>query len=135
VAGNRQGDGGFYRVRATGKPANLPIGLRARANGIEIQFTDPLATASGNDPRNYAVKVWSLKRSANYGSPHVNEHSLNVTSATLAADNKMVFLEIPELEPTRGMEIGCTLRGVDGAAFTRTIHNTIHQFGNTHRGE
>ena len=128
-AGNRQGDGGFYRVRATGKPANLPIGLRARTNGLEMQFTDPLATVSANDPLNYAVKVWSLKRSANYGSPHVNEHSLSVTKATLAADHKTVFLDIPELGPTWGMEIKCTLRGADGESFTRTIHNTIHQLG------
>jgi cytochrome c5 len=130
-AGNRQGDGGFYRIRATGKPANLPIGLRARVNGIEIQFTDPLATAPANHSRNYAVKVWSLQRSADYGSPHVNEHSLNVAGATLAADNKTVFLEIPDLEPTWCMEIQCTLRAADGAPFTRTIHNTIHQLGNT----
>jgi hypothetical protein len=133
-AGNRQGDGGFYRVRATGTAANLPIGLRARTNGVELQFTDLLTTASANDPRNYAVKVWSLKRSANYGSPHINEHSLSVTKATLAPDNRTVFLEIPELEPTWCMEIKCALRSRDGGTFTRTIHNTIHQLGAAQRG-
>jgi hypothetical protein len=33
------------------------------------------------------------------------------------------------------MEIKCTLRGSDGASFTRTIHNTIHQLGTAAPGE
>jgi hypothetical protein len=134
-AGNRQGDGGFYRVRATGKPAYLPISLHAGLKGVEIQFTDPLARDAAVDPGNYAVKIWSLKRSANYGSKHINEHDMEVTKATLTADNKSVFLEIPGLQPTWCMEIKCTLRGSDGASFTRTIHNTIHQLGTAAPGE
>ncbi len=126
-AGNRQSDGGFYRVRATGKPAFLPVGLHARAGGVEIQFSDPLNPASASDPKNYAVKVWSLKRTANYGSKHIGEHSLRVASAKLASDNRSLFLAIPELQPTWCMEIKCDLRGADGAMVTRTIHNTIHQ--------
>ncbi|MEO8425490.1 MAG: DUF6797 domain-containing protein, partial [Verrucomicrobiota bacterium] len=128
-AGNRQADGGFYRVRATGKAANLPVDLHARANGIEIRFTDALDPASANAPQNYAVKVWSLKRSADYGSKHIDERILNVTNATLAADKRSVFLEIPELHPTWCMEINCSLSGADGPPFTRTMHNTIHQLG------
>ena len=128
-AGNRTADGGFHRVRATGKSAYLPIGLRARTNGVEIQFTDPLNSASATNTQNYAIKVWSLKRSANYGSPHVNEHSLKIGGATLADDQKTVFLNIPGLAPTWCMEIKASLQGADGASFIRTVHNTIHQLG------
>src|SRR2546430_5850138 len=67
-AGNRQADGGFYRVRATGKPAHAIVGLNARLQQIELQFTDALDPASATNPANYAVKVWSLERTANYGS-------------------------------------------------------------------
>jgi cytochrome c5 len=125
-AGNRQADGGFYRVRATGKASWLPIGLHARTNGMEIQFSDALDPGSANDPKNYAVKVWSLKRSADYGSKHIDEQSLNVAGATLALDRKTVFLKIPELRPTWCMEIKCALRGADSTDFTRTVHNTVH---------
>ncbi len=45
----------------------------------------------------FVVKVWSLKRSADYGSKHIDEHSLKVAAATLAMDKKTVFLKIPEL--------------------------------------
>lgn len=126
-AGNRQSDGGFYRVRATGKSSFLPVGLHARADGVEIQFSDPLDPVSASDPKNYAVKVWSLKRTANYGSKHIGEHSLRVASARLAADKRSLFLAIPELQPTWCMKIKCDLRSADGAPFTRTLHNTIHQ--------
>lgn len=128
-AGNRHGDGGFYRIRPTGKPAFLPVALRARVNEIEIKFTDPLDPDSAADPSNYTVKTWGLKRSANYGSPHLNERNLPVRSVVLASDRQTVFLEIPELHPTWGMEIQCRLSGANGESFIRTVHNTIHALG------
>jgi cytochrome c5 len=128
-AGNRQADGGFYRVRATGKASYLPVGLRVRSNGIAIRFSDALDPLSAKDTDHYAVKVWSLKRSADYGSKHFNERCMTVNHATLAPDQKSVLLEIPGLSPTRCMEIRCNLRGADGTPFTRTLHNTIHQVG------
>jgi cytochrome c5 len=128
-AGNRTADGGFYRIRATGKPAYLPIGLQARTNQLELEFTDPVDPQSAKDARNYAIKIWGLRRSSNYGSPHIDEHDLKVTKATLGSDRKRVVLEIPDLQPTWGMEIKFNLRGADGASFSRTVHNTIHQLG------
>ena len=128
-AGNKQGDGGFYRIRATGKPSYTVTGLHAHPQHVEVKFSDALDGTAANDIANYAVKVWSLKRSAQYGSRHINEHALKVTSAKLAGDNKSITLTIPELAPTQGMEIRCKLRGADGAIFSRTIHNTIHQIG------
>ncbi|MFO0850585.1 MAG: hypothetical protein U0871_18800 [Gemmataceae bacterium] len=126
-AGNQTQAGGFYRVRYTGKPADLPVGLKATADGVEITFTDPLDAASAADPRNYGVKVWGLKRSQNYGSKHVNERPLTVSAAALSADGKTVRLTIPDLAPTWGMEIRFRLTGHDGRPVTGTIHNTIHE--------
>jgi hypothetical protein len=128
-AGNRQGDGGFYRVRWTGKPVHLPVELHARRGGIEIGFSEPLDLNAASDPQNYAVKAWSLARSANYGSKHIGEHNLAVARAKVAEGGKSVFLDIPGLQPTQCMEIKCTLRAADGTPFSRTLHNTIHQLG------
>jgi hypothetical protein len=128
-AGNRTADGGFHRIRATGKPIHLPVELHARTNSVELKFTEALDPASANDPQNFAVKVWSLKRSANYGSPHVNEHALTIRGATLGPDRKTIVLNIPDLAPTWCMEIKASLHGADGAPFSRTLHNTIHQLG------
>ncbi len=128
-AGNQTAPGGFYRVRYTEKPSDLPIGLKATANGVEIAFTDALDATNAADPKNYEAKVWGLKRSQNYGSQHIGEKSLPVTKATLAADGKSVRLEIAELTPTWGMEIKYRLKGHDGRAIAGVLHNTIHAMG------
>lgn len=128
-AGNRQSDGGFFRVRATGKPAWLPISLHARIHSMEIGFSDPLDGNFASLPANYLVKVWSLQRTANYGSKHIDEHPIAVTKAAVQADGKTVVLEIPGLQPTWCMEIKASLRGADGTPFIRTVHNTIHALG------
>jgi len=134
-AGNRQDDGGFFLVRAIGKATHLPLSLHARRNAIDLHFTDALDPASANNANNYAIKVWSLKRSADYGSKHFNEHTLSISKASLATDQKSVSLEIPELQPTWCMEIKCVLQAATGEKFTRTIHNTIHQLGSAHEAQ
>lgn len=125
-AGNRTRDGGFYRIRATGRAMYLPVGLHANSTGVELTFTDALDVNAAQDVKNYAVKIWSIKRTANYGSDHFNEQVLQVTNATLSADGKTVQLAISDIRPTWCMEIQCNLRVKNGAAFTRNIHNTIH---------
>src|SRR5207302_2847665 len=48
-AGNQTAPGGFYRVRCTGKPADLPVGLKAKAGRVEVTFTDTVYAASAAD--------------------------------------------------------------------------------------
>jgi putative heme-binding domain-containing protein len=120
-------EGGFYRLRYTGKASNMPVSLKARKGRLEIGFTDALDAAAVMTPANYSVKVWSLKRTANYGSKHYDEHKLPVTAAQLGGDGHTVTLEIPKLGPTWCMEIKCRLKSADGEQFERTIHNTIHR--------
>ena len=127
-AGNQTTAGGFYRVRSTGKPVDLPVALKAKTGGVELTFTDefdPKAVAANN----FDVKVWGLKRSKNYGSNHIDEKPLTVTKATVGDDGKTVRLELPDLAPTWGMEIQYRLKGTDGRSITGTIHNTIHALG------
>ncbi len=125
-AGNQTQAGGFYRIRRTSKPADLPIGLKARDQGVELTFTDALDPQSAANPMNYEIKVWGLKRSKNYGSKHIDEKPLSVAKATVSADGKSVHLAIPELEPTWCMEIKYRVKGTDGRAISGVINNTIH---------
>ncbi|NNM29793.1 MAG: hypothetical protein HKO57_09730 [Akkermansiaceae bacterium] len=127
--GNQKQPGGFYRIRATGKPAYVPVGLRAVTGGMEIEFSDAPETGSAADPANFTVKAWDLKRTKNYGSKHYNERELEVVKAELSPDGKTVTLAIPDLAPTWGMSIECRLTGVDGQDVGRVIHNTIHAPG------
>ncbi|MBC8353086.1 MAG: c-type cytochrome [Planctomycetes bacterium] len=126
---NQQQEGGFYRIRYTGKPVHMPVGLRAKRDGIELTFSGQLDTATTIETSNYAVKVWSLKRSAEYGSKHFNEHSLAVSKVTPAADGRSVLLTIPDIAPTWCMEIRYALKGSQGQPVVGVIHNTIHRVG------
>ena len=125
-AGNATQPGGMYRIRYTDKPVHLPVGLRVRGSSVEIEFTDPIDAASVTDLNQFAVKCWDLKRSADYGSPHLNERSLAVSAAKLSDDGKVLQLELPELAPTWCMSISYILQGRDGAPVKGLIHNTVH---------
>jgi putative heme-binding domain-containing protein len=127
-AGNQIAPGGFYRVRYTGKPADLPIALHAKAGRVEFTMTDAL-DPKALDARQFEVKVWGLTRSKNYGSKHIDEKPLTVTKVSLGADGKTVRLDLSGLSPTRGMEIKYRLKGFDGRAITGVIHNTVHAIG------
>jgi putative heme-binding domain-containing protein len=126
-AGSQTQPGGLYRLRYTGKPAHLPVGLNAHRNGMAVTFTDKLDAASARDPKNYSVKTWSLKRTAGYGSKHYNERSLKVTSVKLSEDGKQVFLQIPDIAPTWCMEIKYEVQSAAGKPIRGRIHNTIHK--------
>jgi hypothetical protein len=125
-AGNQTTPGGFYRVRYTGKPADLPVGLKAKAGGLEIAFTDAL-DPTAVDAKGFDVKVWGLKRSKDYGSKHVDVKPLTVAKATLGTDGKTVRLDLPDLAPTWCMEVRYRLKGTDGRPVLGVVHNTIHE--------
>jgi hypothetical protein len=128
-AGSRTQPGGFYRLRYTGNPIHVPTGLRATRRGLEITFSGTLDRGIAEDSTSYSVKIWDLKRSARYGSDHVNERSLAVTAAKLSLDAKTVTLRGPDIQPTWGMEIRYRLRGSDGEKVEASIHGTIHALG------
>ncbi len=125
-AGNRHQDGGFYRIRYTGKPAYQVTQLRAARTGIELTFSDPLDSRAALDVSNYALKTWDLKRTKNYGSRHYNERPLQLKAVQISNDRKTLFLDLPEIKPTWSMEIKVNVKGEDGTSVERTIHNTIH---------
>jgi putative heme-binding domain-containing protein len=133
-AGNQTQPGGFYRVRYTGKPIYVPVGLSARRDGIAITFTGALDRSVAAQASRYSVRVWGLKRTENYGSEHIGERSLSVHSATLSEDGRTVLLAIPKLAPMWCMAITYSIRAVDGSEVAGEINNTIHQLGDPGAG-
>ena len=127
-AGSATHPGGVYRLRATGRPMHLPIGLQAKKSGLTLTFTEPLDPDS-IDPSMIQIKTWSLKRTANYGSKHYDEKQLAVQRASLSADGLQLTLKVAEIQPTWCMEILYSLRSRDGQPFSGKIHNTIHRLG------
>ena len=128
-------DGGFYRVRFTGKKFIGPKALHVRPNGVEITFTEPMDSFTVNDTGNWSLEQWNLIYSGNYGSPEVSttdagvksHDSVTVKSIKLSADQKTVLLEIPGIKPVDQMTIKFNLKAADGSTVSQEIFNTIHQ--------
>ncbi len=126
-AGSATQPGGLYRVRRTEQPLFVPVELHTTHTGLRLTFSEPLDPASLREEGSWGVKVWGLKRSANYGSEHIDEHRLEVTGATLENDGRTVRLDLDGLQPTWGMEVRYNLRSPTGAPVRGVPHNTVHR--------
>ena len=125
-AGNATAPGGFHRIRRSETPAHVPLAIHAAEGALTVTFSDPLDPNSVR-PDAFAFKSWSLKRSANYGSKHYDEHAVAITAAHLATDARTVTLTIPTLAPSHCYELTTKLRAPDGASVERSLHGTIHR--------
>jgi mono/diheme cytochrome c family protein len=125
-AGNATTPGGFYRIRRGDQPAHLPLAVHPLPGALQVTFSERIDPAS-IDPAAFSFTVWSLNRSANYGSPHVGEHPLPITAAKLSDDGLTLTLDIPAMTPIQCYELKVNLRAPDGAPIQRSIHGTIHQ--------
>lgn len=126
-ASNQEQAGGLYRVRWNGRPANVVLGLSARTDGLAITFSDPIDPSAAAEASRYAVRVWDIRRSASYGSPHRDEHALNVRGARPLPDGRSVLLDVEGLGPTRCIATRYEIAAADGTSLAGTIHHTIHR--------
>jgi len=150
-------NGCFQRVRYTGAPARMPIALAATKKGVRLDFTCELDARAAADVGNWNTEVWNYIWSSAYGSPEVStlgtpvaatepgadgrpqfskaqlserKHDpLAVRSATLSADRRSVFLEIPELRPAMQMQVKYDLKSADGAELRGQVTGTVHALG------
>ena len=121
--------GGFYRIRATGRPAHVVTDMHAKKIGIDLVFSDPLDARTAADVANFKVTTWSLLRSEKYGSARLNVKELKIAGASLGEDRMKLRLLLPEIEPVHQMEIRYQLKGADGTVVNGTLQNTIHVLG------
>jgi hypothetical protein len=128
-AGSQTRPGGFFRIRATGRPIHLPVRVHATDAGLEVTWTEPLDGAVAADPAHFAFKTWSLRRTQNYGSPHINEREHKIRAARLSENGRTLALEIGDFVPTPCYELRYDLRARDGAPVAGELHGTIHQLG------
>jgi hypothetical protein len=133
-------DGGFHRVRYTGKPMHLATGLRTSDQGVYVTFQEPLEAKSAEDVGNYGVEIWNYLYSGNYGSPEIsilhperkveqgkpNRDALVVRSAKLQPDGRTVFLRVEGMQPVMQMKVTWNVDGADGKPVKGELHNSIH---------
>jgi len=130
-------DGGFYRVRYTGKPVQMPVKAHGAVNGIELTFASPLDRASAEDPENYAVELWNYRYSGGYGSPELSvktpgaqkHDKLAVKSAQLSPDGRSLRLLVEGLEPADQYSVRYSIKAADGTELRSEVIGTLHKLG------
>lgn len=85
---------GLQRFAFNGNSTFEPLAIRAKSNGVEIEFTEPLAENDGWNASDYEVKQWWYKPTIEYGGPKMDEIKLPIKSANVSDDRKKVFLEL-----------------------------------------
>ncbi len=135
-------DGGFYRVRYTGKPANLPLEMHTSPACVAISYSDPLDRVSAVDPENYAVEAFNVVRNENYGSPEYSptvlkrkgRDPLTVASVRLSSDLKTIYLDVPELQTVSNLNVTVRVTAENGVKFKHQICATLHHINPLKRG-
>ncbi len=135
-AGDRTQSGGFYRVRRTDQPLRIPVAYETATDGIVVRFSTALDPEAAADPGNYSMRIWQYLRQASYGSEDyrvlgdgVGKDVLEIPSATLSADGRSVFVEIPDILPVQQYHLEMNLRSAGGERMREFIHGTIHDLG------
>jgi len=125
-ASNASEPGGFYRIRRTQQPANVPLNVRAVSGALKVTFSNAVDPESIH-PQSFSMKTWSLKRTQQYGSDHHDKKVLEITGVKLSEDGRTVTIQIPSLAPTQCYELNIIVKGANGTPITNSMHGTIHR--------
>lgn len=130
-------DGCFQRVRYTGKPLDMPVGLKVHKNGLRLTFAEPLDKQLAADYDNWSIEQWNYRWTKTYGSkdylvsnPQKQGHDeLEIDDVHVSQDGKSVFLEVADLQPVMQMKIQYDIAAATGQKLRSAVYNTIHRLG------
>ena len=89
---------GLQRLKFNEKSTFEMLAVRAKSNGVEIEFTEPLKSGDGWNPESYLVQQWYYLPTEEYGGPKLDEKELDILSVNVSEDRKKVFLELDGME-------------------------------------
>ncbi len=110
----------FERLEWTGKTPFEVHEMRARNDGFELTFTQPVDAATAGDVRSYTMREFTYAYREQYGGEEVDEVIPKITAAKVAADGRSVRLTISPL--TKGHVHELHLDGVRSAEKLPLLH-------------
>jgi glucose/arabinose dehydrogenase len=87
------------RLVWTGKTPFEIHEMRARPDGFELTFTQPVDPVQAGRVESYAMKTFTYIYQASYGSPEVEATTPKITRAIVGADSRSVRLVVEGLQP------------------------------------
>lgn len=110
------------RLTWTGKTPFEVHEMRAKPDGFELTFTEPVDAATAADVKSYDLKTYCYIYQSDYGSPEVDHTTPTIKKATVAADGKSVRLVIDGLQEGHVHELA--MPGLKSTAGASLLHNT-----------
>ncbi len=110
----------FERVQWTGQVPFEVHEMRAKPDGFELTFTEPVSEKTAADMASYRMREFTYIYREEYGSPEVDEIIPKITKAVVSADKKSVRLTVEPL--TRGHIHELHLDGVKSARDEPLLH-------------
>jgi cytochrome c len=95
---------GLERLAYNGRPTFELLAVRVRANGIEIELTEPLG-AGAVAPADFAVRDFRYQPTPDYGGPKLDERTLTVRRVELSPDRRRIFLALEGLAEGRVLHL------------------------------
>lgn len=90
--------GALERMVWTGKIPFEIHEMRAKPDGFELTFTQPVDAATAGDLKSYTMTSYTYIFQSAYGSPEVDQGSPKITAATVGTDNLSVRLTVEGLK-------------------------------------
>jgi len=110
----------LQRIVWTGKTPFEIHEMRARPDGFEFTFTEPVDPQTAAAPASYTIKTYTTIFQSSYGSPKVDETTPTIKSVTVAPDGRSARLVIDGLMEGHVHELH--LPGVRSAAGQPVLH-------------
>ncbi|MEO9891745.1 c-type cytochrome [Aurantibacter sp.] len=89
---------GLQSIKYNGKSTFEMLAVRAKPEGFEIEFTQPLKEDIKINPSTFYISQWWYKPTKNYGGPKMDLEQLKITSTALSKDRTKLYLELPGLK-------------------------------------
>lgn len=122
--------GCFERLRYTGDPVQLPVGFHAYANGIEVEFAQPVQREAAQAISRQFAQAWNYRYSPGYGSKEysaihpgaIGHDVLKIRSIHVSEDARRVFYAIPDLQRCNQLHLWLNVGGERPSELFATIH-------------
>jgi hypothetical protein len=98
--------------------------MRARPDGFELTFTQPVDPATAADVGSYAMETYTYIYHSTYGSPEVDATKPTITRAEVAGDGLSVRLFVDQLQEGHVHELH--FKGVRSATGQELLHNEAY---------
>jgi cytochrome c len=96
---------GLERLAYNGRSTFEMLAVRARPDGLEVEFTEPLGPGVSVHPADFAVRSFRYRPTAEYGGPKLDERALPVARVELAPDRRRVRLTLDGLTDGRVLHL------------------------------